>query len=76
MKVKASEETSLNEIEFLRSMSQKEKSLKVVDFVSNISKQNPSKPQILSLIGNPGCGKTFLCKYLAFQYGNNKHTNF
>ena len=76
MKVKASEETSLNEIEFLRSMSQKEKSLKVVDFVSNISKQNTSKPKILSLIGNPGCGKTFLCKYLAFQYGNNKHTNF
>ena len=44
MKVKASEETSLNEIEFLRYMSQKEKSLKVVDFVSNIPKQNPSKP--------------------------------
>ena len=76
MKVKANEETSLNEIAFLKAMSEKEKSLKVVDFISIISKQDPTKPKVLCLIGNPGCGKTFLCKYLALQYGNSKHTNF
>ena len=76
IKVKANEETSLNEIAFLKAMSEREKSLKVVDFISIISKQDPSKPKVLCLIGNPGCGKTFLCKYVALQYGNSKHTNF
>ena len=76
MKVKANEETSLNEIAFLKSMGEKEKLLKVVDFISIISKQDPTKPKVLCLIGNPGCGKTFLCKYLALQYGKSKHTNF
>ena len=76
MKIKANEETSLNEIAFLKAMSEKEKLLKVVDFISVISEHDPNNPKILCLIGNPGCGKTFLCKYLALQYGNNKHTNF
>ena len=76
MKVKTIEETSLNEIAFLRSMGEKETLLKVVDFISIISTQDPTKPKVLCLIGNPGCGKTFLCKYLALQYGNSKHTNF
>ena len=76
MKIKANEETSLNEIAFLKAMSEKEKLLKVVNFISIISEQNPAKPKVLCLIGNPGCGKTFLCKYIALQYGNSKHTNF
>ena len=76
MKVKANEETSLNEIAFLKSMGEKEKLLKVVDFISIISTRDTTKPKVLCLIGNPGCGKTFLCKYLALQYGNSKHTNF
>ena len=57
-------------------MSENEKILNVVDLISIISKYDPTKPKILCLIGNPGCGKTFLCKYLALQYGNNKHINF
>ena len=76
MKIKANEETSLNEIAFLKAMSEKEKLLKVVNFISIISEQNPAKPKVLCLIGNPGCGKTFLCKYIALRYGNSKHTNF
>ena len=75
-KMKASEETSLNEIAFLRTIYKKEKSLEVVDFISIISTQDTAKPKVLCLIGNPGCGKTFVCKYLALQYGNEKHTNF
>ena len=49
MKGKASEETSLNEIEFLRSMSQKEKSLKVAlapisyDFLENLGGSGPAQ---------------------------------
>ena len=76
MKVKAYEETSLNEIAFLKSMSEKEKLIEAVDFISIISKHDPNQPKVLCLIGNPGCGKTFLCKYIALQYGNKQHTNF
>ena len=76
MRVKESQETSLNEIAFLRSMNQKGKTLKVVDFMSIISQHDPAKPKVLCLIGNPGCGKTYLCKYLALQYGMCKLNNF
>ena len=76
MRVKENQETSLNEIAFLRSMNQTGKTLKAVDFMSIISQHDATKPKVLCLIGNPGCGKTYLCKYLALQYGNSKHTNF
>ena len=76
IRVKESQETSLNEIAFLRSMNQKGKTLKIVDFMSIISLLDPTKPKVLCLIGNPGCGKTYLCKYLALQYGMCKLNNF
>ena len=76
IKIKSTEDTSLNEIAFLRSMSGREKPLKVVDFISNILMLDVNKPKIICLIGNPGCGKTFLCKYLALQYGSNKYCSF
>ena len=74
--MQSSEDTSLNEIDFLRTMNQKEKSLKVVDFISTISNIDPNTPTVLCLIGNPGSGKTFLCKYLALLYGTSELTNF
>ena len=76
MRISVNEETS--EIAFLKAMNENEngKSLEVIDFISIISEQDPSDPKVFCLIGNPGCGKTYLCKYLALQYGNNKHTNF
>ena len=76
MRVKECQETSLNEIAFLRSMNQKGKTLKVVDFMSIISQHDATEPKVLCLIGNPGCGKTYLCKYLALQYGMCKLNNF
>ena len=74
--IQSSDDTSLNEIDFLRKMSQKEKSLIVVDFISIISDIDPNTPTVLCLIGNPGSGKTFLCKYLALLYGTSELTNF
>ena len=74
--IQSSDDTSLNEIDFLRTMSKKEKSLKVVDFISTISTLDPNTPTVLCLIGNPGSGKTFLCKYLALQYAKRENSNF
>ena len=74
--IQSSEDTSLNEIDFLRKMSEREKSLKVVDFISTISTLDPNTPTVLCLIGNPGSGKSFLCKYLALLYGTSELTNF
>ena len=74
--IQSSEDTSLNEIDFLRKMSQKEKSLKAVDLISIICNIDSNTPTVLCLIGNPGSGKSFLCKYLALLYGTNELTNF
>ena len=35
----------------------------MVDFESHISYCRTENPEVWTLIGNPGCGKTFLCKY-------------
>ena len=74
--MQSSDDTSLNEIDFLRRMSENEKSLKIVDFISIVSTLDPKEPTVLCLIGNPGSGKTFLCKYLALQYAKREHNNF
>ena len=74
--IQSSEDTSLNEIDFLRTMSEREKSLIIVDFISIISTLDANRPTVLCLIGNPGSGKTFLCNYLALLYGTSELTNF
>ena len=57
-------------------MSEREKSLIIVDFISIISTLDANRPTVLCLIGNPGSGKTFLCNYLALLYGISELTNF
>ena len=74
--MQSSYDTSLNEIDFLRRVSVNEKSLEVVDFISFVFTLDPKEPTELCLIGNPGSGKTFLCKYLALQYAKREHNNF
>ena len=74
--LKVGEDTTLNEIAFLKSMSDNVKSLETVDFISLVSSLDSNEPEVLILIGNPGSGKTFLCKYLALLYGTYELNNF
>ena len=48
----------------------------IVDFESHLSHCRTEKPEVWTLIGNPGCGKTFLCKYAGYQYGMDNIENF
>ena len=76
IKITAAEETTLNEIAFLKSMSDEKKTLETVDLISLVSAHDPNEPEVLCLIGSPGSGKTFLCKYLALLYGKSELRNF
>ena len=48
----------------------------MVDFESHISYCRTEEPEVWTLIGNPGCGKTFLCKYAGYNYGIDNIENF
>ena len=74
--LKVGEDTTLNEIAFLKSMSDNVNRLETVDFISLVSSLDSNEPEVLILIGNPGSGKTFLCKYLALLYGTYELNNF
>ena len=74
--LKVGEDTTINEIAFLKSMSDNVKKLETVDFISLVSSLDSNEPEVLILIGNPGSGKTFLCKYLALLYGTYELNNF
>ena len=76
MFVKFQGDTTLNEIAFLKSMSDNIKTLETVDFIELVSELIATEPEVLALVGNPGSGKTFLCKYMAFLYGTCKLKNF
>ena len=74
--IKMAEETTLTEIAFLRSMGDKKKTLETIDLIELVCSHDANEPEVLCLIGNPGCGKTFLCKYIALLYGKSELTNF
>ena len=74
--LKVGEDTTLNEIAFLKSMSDNVKRLETVDFIPLVSSLDSNEPEVLILIGNPGSGKTFLCNYLALLYGTYELNNF
>ena len=90
-RVKPEEETTTKEIEFLRKMTQDKRfgsffqfqgemnkctRSGMVDFESHISYCRTENPEVWTLIGNPGCGKTFLCKYAGYNYGIDNIENF
>ena len=92
-RVKPEEETSVNEIEFLRKMNKVQRRYEtdvskdttkndcegksgIIDFESHLSHCRTEEPEVWILIGNPGCGKTFLCKYAGYQYGMDNIENF
>ena len=62
------DETNHNEIAFLRNMSKKELKVELVDFTEKMKQYDPSQAEIWCVIGNPGSGKTFLCRMIAFRF--------
>ena len=64
------DETTYNEIEYLRKIANKEIEIIPVDFTEELQSYKPEIPEIWCLIGNPGCGKTFLAKRTALRFSH------
>ena len=66
--VKLEDETTYNEIAYLRKIARKEIDIIPVDFTEELKLYKVEEPEIWCLIGNPGCGKTFLTKRIALRF--------
>ena len=66
------DETTYNEIAYLRKIASKEVRISPVDFTAELISYKPTKPEIWCLIGNPGCGKTFLAKRTALRFSSSE----
>ena len=70
--IKIEDETTYNEIAYLRKIANKEVEISPVDFTAELISYKPTKPEIWCLIGNPGCGKTFLVKRTALRFSSSE----
>ena len=68
------DEFTYNEIEYLRKIANKEIEIIPVDFTEELQSYKPEIPEIWCLIGNPGCGKTFLAKRTALRFSQEELT--
>ena len=66
------DETTYNEIAYLRNIANREVDVSPVDFTEELTSYKPTEPQIWCMIGNPGCGKTFLAKRTALRFSSNE----
>ena len=66
--VKLEDETTYNEIAYLRKIAKKEIKITTVDFTEELKTCKAETPEIWNLIGNSGCGKTFLAKRTALRF--------
>ena len=66
------DETSYSEIAYLRKIANKEVEIIPVDFTKEITTYEQTEPEIWCLIGNPGCGKTFLAKRIALRFSSSE----
>ena len=62
------DETTYNEITFLRKLTGREAEISPVTLAKELTSYNPTNPEIWCLIGHPGCGKTFLAKRTALRF--------
>ena len=62
------DETTYNEISFLRKIANNELQIQPVDLQKELRYSSVDYPKIWCLIGNPGCGKTFLSKRIALTF--------
>ena len=72
--IKLEDETTYNEIAMLREMARKGSWRRQIDFTNELRSYESKKPEIWCLIGNPGCGKTFLAKRTALRFSSNELT--
>ena len=70
------EETTYNEIAFLRKISNREVEIEPVDFTEEMKNYDPSQAEIWCVIGNPGSGKTFLCHMTALKFSEGRVSKF
>ena len=68
------DESTYNEIAYLRMIAYKQIQITPVDFTKEITKYDTKEPEIWCLIGNPGCGKTFLAKRTALRFSSSELT--
>ena len=72
--VNINDETTYNEIALLRRIGESDVNLNPVDFTKELKSYKTDEPEIWCLIGNPGCGKTFLAKRTALRFSKNELT--
>ena len=70
------DETTYNEIAYLRKIANGEVKITPIDFIEEMKSCDPSKPEIKCFIGNPGSGKTFFCNRTALRFGNDELSQF
>ena len=66
------DETTYNEIAYLRKIANKQVKIEPVNFTEELTSYEPKEPEIWCLIWNPGCGKTFLAKRTALRFNSNE----
>ena len=74
--VNMEDETTYNEIAYIRKIANKEIDIEPINFSEELSRYNPSTPQIWCIIGNPGSGKSFLCHRTALRFGKGELLQF
>ena len=74
--IKVEDETTYNEIEFLRKIANEEVEIVPVDFEEELKRYDPSQNEIWCVIGNPGSGKTFLCHRTALRFCKGQLSRF
>ena len=70
------DETTYNEIAYLRKIANKEVDITPIDFMEEMKSCDQSKPEIKCIIGTSGSGKTFLCNRTALTLGNDELSQF
>ena len=70
--IKMEDETTYNEIAYLRKIANKQVKISPVDFTIELISYKTTKPEIWCLLGNPGCGKTFLAKRTALRFSSSE----
>ena len=73
--VNLEDETTYSEIAYLRQIANKEVQIEPVDFKQELRTYEATKPEIWCLIGNPGCGKTFLARRTALRFSREELAN-
>ena len=66
------DETTYNEIAYLRMIANKEVKITPIDFTQELYTYKQEEPEIWCIIGNPGCGKTFLAKRTALRFSSSE----